>query len=193
MITAEFIINAFLTSIQYEVAVNKNHGKKINSYALFKAFNDSIRSLYQYIDYNTNSEIPYSFDIFKNLFYDAVCYDEELPEDVQGKFIIYINRTKEVEKNFVYSILDEIKTCIMKLKLDRAIEDFWIKDNDRKTKKVRELVFGYSHKCNSYALIRPLITWAKNHNRLNDEFIYKIFEYGYITGKRAERTKRKTA
>lgn len=194
MITAEIIISAFFTSVTYEAVVRKNHGKPFNSRTYFKVFNENILGFYHYTGNNTNFQSCYSFDEFVSLFYDAVCYDEELPEYVQEKFIIYFNRREnaDVDKELVYSALDEIRACIVQSKLDEAVKDFWIKDNERKTKKIRELLFCHRHECNSATLVRPLITWAENHNRMTYEFIYKIFEYGYITGKRAERARKKT-
>jgi len=193
MITAEIIINTFLQSSPYKIAVSENHSKDLKPQTLFRAFNSSIIGLYNYTGNNTDFKLQYPFDKFANLFYDAVCYDEELPEYVQEKFIFYFKRPENVkiDKDYIYSTLYKIRTCIMQKKLDNAVKDFWIKENERRTKKIRDLVFNHHHECNSAVLVRPLITWAENHNQLNHQFIYKIFEYGYITGKRAERAKKK--
>ncbi len=157
-------------------------------------FNDNILGFYHYRGDNTDFKSRYSWSEFKNFFYDAVYYDEELPEYVQEKFMIYFKGREnvDVDKGLVHCTLNEIKACIMQEKLDRAAKGFWIKDNERKTKKIRELIFRPHPECNSVDLVHPLITWAENHNRLTYEFIYKIFEYGYITGKRAERARKKT-
>ena len=194
MITAEMILNAFFTSVTYKAAVHKNHGRIFSPYTLFKVFNKNIINLYNYTGNNTDFKSHYSFNDFTNLFYDVVRYDEELPEYVQEKFTIYFNRSHnvEIDKEYIYYALNEIRACIVQLKLDEAVKDFWIKDNERKTKKIRELVFNHSHCCKAVPAVCPLITWAENHNQLNHEFIYKIFEYGYIMGKRAERARKKT-
>ncbi len=194
MITAEMILNAFFTSVIYEVAVFDNHCRNFSPRELFRVFNENIASLYSYRGNNTDFKSLYSFNEFTNLFYDAVRYDEELPEYVQEKFTIYFNRPHnvEIDKEYIYYALNEIRACIVQLKLDEAVKDFWIKDNERKTKKVRELLLHDRHECNSALLVRPLITWAENHNWLNHKFIYKIFEYGYIMGKRTERARKKT-
>lgn len=192
MITAKFIISVFCTSIAYEAVVCKNHNRPFNSRTYFEAFNDNILRFYHYTGNNTNFQSHYSFEEFVNLFYDAVCYDEELPKYVQEKFIIYFNCRKnaDVDNELVYSALNEIRDCIVQSKLDETVKDFWIKDNERKTKKIRELIFRPHLECNSVALVYPLIEWAENHNRITYEFIYKIFEYGYITGKRTERARK---
>lgn len=172
----------------------REHERNRRHHTPFEIFKRSISDFYTYTGNDTNFKAQYSFSEFANLFYDAVCYDEKLPEDVQEKFISYIKSyiNENVDKELIRSALNEIRACIMQERLDNAVKDFWVKDNERKTKKVRELLFNYSHCCKVVPAVRPLITWAENHNRMTYEFIYKIFEYGYITGKRDERAKKKT-
>lgn len=190
--TAEIIISTFLA---VEIIVDL-YNKSEMDYAkrtYFEMFKENIVGFYEYTGNNTDFKVLYSFNEFTNLFYDAVCYDEELPKYVQEKFMIYFKCSEKTEfdKEYINSVLYEIRACIVQSKLDEAVKDFWIKDNERKTKKIRELIFRPHFECNSVDLVRPLITWAENHNKMTYEFIYKIFEYGYITGKRAERARKK--
>lgn len=195
MTTSETVVNTIIASIIYIENLYRKRGYNYNykKTTHFESLNDELIRFYEYTGNNVDFKSLYSFNEFTNLFYDAICYDEELPEYVQEKFIVYFKTPIKVtlDEEYANSVCNEIKACILQAKLDNVIKDFWIKDNDRKTKKVRELVFRNRHECNSAALVRPLITWAKNHNRLNYEFIYKMFEYGYIMGKRTERTRKK--
>lgn len=190
---AKEIVKVFIAADIFHKDFCKKSGLTYNNRPPLERLNDEILHFYNYTGNDTDFASCYSFEVFKNLFYDAVCYDEGLPEDVQKKILSYFDvLTKvKVDEQMVNSALVEIQNCILQKKLDNAIKEFWIEDNDRKTKKVRNIIFNHKHECNSIALIRPLITWAENHNALNIKFIYKMFEYGYIVGKREERAKRK--
>ncbi|MDE6671709.1 MAG: hypothetical protein K2K16_05880 [Ruminococcus sp.] len=194
MITVETIVNAFISTDNHISVLYKLYGENRKTYTPFEKFKNGISEFYRYTGNDTDFKSCYSFETFANFFYDAVCYDEELPEYIQEKFIIYFKRPEktEIDKEYINSVLHEIRAYIVKSKLDEAVKDFWINDNDRKTKKVRELIFRPHPECNSATLVSPVITWAENHNRMTYEFIYKIFEYGYITGKRDERARKKT-
>lgn len=186
------ILNIFISADKYWENLAQNLGMKYKKRTYFQAFKEEIDHFYDYTGNHSDFKMFYSLREFENLFYDAVCYDEELPEEVQEKFLLYFEvATHETPDNTtVLSAREEIINCILQEKLDEAVNDFWIKHNDRKTEKVREMIFRPHPECNSDTVIQPLITWAENHNRLNYDFIYRMFEYGYIMGKRAERHKR---
>lgn len=192
--TANDIFTFFVAAdIFYKDLCAKTQLTYNNNLSPLERFNNEIAHFYEYTGNSTDFKSRYSLNEFTNLFYDIVCYDEELPEYVQKRLSLYFDiLTKvEVDEKTVNSALVKVQNGILQLKLDNAIKEFWIEDNDRKTKKVRNLVFNHKHECNSTALVRPLITWAENHNRLDYNFICKMFEYGYIVGKKEERVKRK--
>ncbi len=175
MIIAETIVNAFISTDKRMSKLYKLCGRSRKPYTQFEKFKNGISEFYQYTGNNTDFKSCYSFKTFVNFFYYAVCYDEKLPEYILKKFIIYFKLPENTE--ITNSVLHEIRTCIMNEKLDNAVKDFWITDNERKTKKIRELVFRDHKEYDAIALVRPLITWAENHNSLTYEFIYIMFEF----------------
>ena len=66
--------------------------------------------------------------------------------------------------------------------------------NEEKTAEMRRLIAYNTFNCcsySSYSDITSLITYTQNHGCSLLNFCIDIFTYGYITGKRAERARRK--
>lgn len=156
-------------------------------------FNDSIMEHYRCKYDGTDFEKRYSAEEFRNMFYNAVLYGEDLPEYVQERVLAMSEGDlgKKVDTDFYNNAVSEIKAEITNFMLQENVKDFYRKKNEIETLSVRQLVFAHQHNFNAYSAVRPLITWAENNNRLNYDFIYRMFEYGYIMGKRAERAKKK--
>lgn len=155
-------------------------------------FNDYISDCYTCKYGGADFERRYSAKEFRDMFYVAFLYDEELPEYVQEKILAMSGEHvyKKVDKDFYNTAVSEIKEEITHFMLEENLKNYHRKKNEIETAAVRALVFSHYHGCDTYSAVSPLITWAKNNDRLDCNFIYKMFEYGYIMGKRAERQKR---
>ena len=188
--TIKDVLNVFLVYGQKMDYIFRNYREPRTP---FEIFDNEIVTCYHCTYDGTNFEKRYSFHDFKNMFYNAICYDEELPEYVQERISVLFGdlMNEKLDVDFYNTAVTEIKAAVTNVMLNETIQGFWRKKNEMETEKIRKLVFNNCHKCNSFALVQPLITWAENHNRLDCNFIFKMFEYGYITGKRDERAKRK--
>lgn len=176
------IITIFIISQQQAVFLLT--GK--TSYSPFKLFNRAIANLYDFGEFNE------PFEKFRDFFYNAVIFNEPLPEFVIEQIQAYYKgyTYKKLSAGSYKTAVSEIKEEITNFMLEENLKNYHIKKNEIETAAVRELVFSHYHDCNAYSAVRPLITWAENNDRLDYNFIYRMFEYGYIMGKRAERQKR---
>lgn len=183
------IFNAILATGQES---NRIFAKYREASTPVEMFNDYISDCYTCTYGGADFEKRYSAKEFKEMFYVAFLYDEELPEYVQEKILAMSSEYvyKKVDKDFYNTAVSEIKEEIKNFMLQENVKDFYRKKNDIETLTVRQLVFGHQHNFKASTYVRPLITWAENNNRLDYGFIYRMFEYGYIMGKRAERQKR---
>lgn len=155
----------------------------------FEAFNRSISKLYDFGDFNK----LFSFGEFRDLLYNTVILNAPLPDCVLETITNYLKHyTMDMETDTISydSAISEIKEEIIHFMLEENLKNYHRTKNEIETASIRQLIFAHQHNFNAYSAVRPLITWAENHNRLNYDFIYKMFEYGYIMGKRAERQKR---
>lgn len=183
------IFNAILAWGQESDRLFKEYHNPRTPVEMFKDFvADSYSCTYNGADF----EKRYSENEFRDMFYTAILYDEELPEYVQERVLAMSKEfvDKKVDTDFYNTAVSEIKAEIKDFMLRETVKDFCRKKNDIETLAVRQLVFGHQHNFKASLYVHPLITWAENNNRLDYSFIYRMFEYGYIMGKRAERQKR---
>lgn len=159
-------------------------------YNPFERFYYTIQSLY---DYSAGHQKPckysYTFDTFKEIIFNAVADDEELPDDIRSQAEIYYKG--RITEKIGINAFKVIKERILKLKADEQTFKLFLEQNDRETEETRNLLFNNRHCDKTYYYVRPLIQWATYHKKLDELFIFKMFEYGYITGKRDERAKKK--
>ena len=155
------------------------------------AFDYVIESTYSYCCLHGISCETLSFYNFRKAIYDYLAYGETiiLSEDI--KKCIKMNFTKSskptaIDTSFINNVLEaeRISRLIEKERQERITE------NDRETAEIRfilkkNLIIGL------YDTLMPLINWGLNHNQIDNSFMFDIFRYGYIEGKRAERLKRK--
>lgn len=97
MIPVETIVNSFISTDKRMSDFYKLCGESRKTYTTFEKFKNGMSEFYRYTGNGTDFKSRYSFNEFANFFYDAVCYDEELPEYIQEKFIVYFQYTENIE------------------------------------------------------------------------------------------------
>lgn len=162
--------------------------------------NNGINRLYDYIIGYAKSENAadfYSKEQFFKFFYNVATDDEELPPDVIEWAMKYLDGT-EYTKESDEEILAVLKVQIEELRRKNAKEEqvrqLAVIKNEEKTAEMRRLIAYNAFNCcsdSSYSDIASLITYAQKHNYSLPNLCIDIFTYGYITGKRAERARRK--
>lgn len=151
-------------------------------YRPFESFETEISSLYSY------SKLPHSFATFKEIFFNAVSDDKEIPNDIILSVEKYF---KGISEEMDINAFMAIKARVIQLQGAKKIRDCFIALNEKETEEVRNLLFDNWHCPKTFYYVNPLIYWANRHHKIDRTFIYKMFEYGYIVGKREERAKRK--
>lgn len=158
-------------------------------------FDSGINQLYNYtIGYTANF---YSKEHLFKLFCNVITDDEELPPNViewTMKYLGSVEYLKESDNELLENLKVQIEELRRKNTKEEQERQLAIIKNEEKTAEMRRSIAYNAFNCcsySSYSNITSLITYAQNHGRSLLNFYIDIFTYGYITGKRAERARRK--
>lgn len=160
----------------------------------FTAFNREVEQFYWYIHSHTRGSDKdistfYTLDRFMELFYCSVTDGKELPANVLEWASSYLKGLCCQTDN--KEVLNVIADRIVKLRIANAFRECVREGYREETEEIRELLYNHVH-CKGYmGILHPLIMWARSYNKLNIDFVYAVFQYGYIRGKRAERNRRR--
>lgn len=155
--------------------------------------NGSINCLYDYIK-SKNAVDFYSKECFFKFFYNVATDDEELPSDLIEWAMKYLG-SEEYWKETDSELLENLKVQIEELRRknaeDKMRRQLAVIKNEEETAEIRGVIAYNAFNCCSYSDIAPLVTYAINHDYSLRMLCINIFTYGYITGKRTERARRK--
>lgn len=184
-------IFALFAANKYMVDFLGKHGKTINQTPL-EGLNNAARSYYDYAINKFGQDNPigavyYDIDSYLDSIYSNVVCDTPIPASITVYADKYFEGVEIVED---YSTFQSVKEAITAAILHKHSAVCMVKQNDIETAATREFI----HRAivpNAAELVEPLYMWAKNHKQFNLWFAVMIFKHGFISGKRAERAKRR--
>lgn len=164
-------------------------------------FDSGINRLCNYIIGNIskseNAADFYSKEQLFKFFCNVTTDDEELPPDVIEWTMKYLGGAeywKESDEETIAVLKVQIEELRRKTTKEEQARQLAVIKNEEKTAEMRRLIAYNAFNCcsySSYSDITSLITYAQKHGCSLLNFCIDIFTYGYITGKRAERARRK--
>lgn len=161
-------------------------------------FDSAINQLCNYIIGNIskseNAADFYSKEQLFKFFCNVATDDEELPPDAIEWTMKYLGNAeywKESDEEIITVLKVQIEELRRKTAKEEQIKQLAVIKNEEKTAEMRRLIAYNAFNCCSYSHIAPLVTYALNHDYSLRMLCINIFTHGYITGKRAERARRK--